>query len=176
MGSVTVTKAVTDSEGLNRITAKNDKICFLLNSYKPLSIRRGKKVNITDKRFQKHITKLSQQRKVLVKEYEEPSTKVIRLPIELHNYFKSIGHGNIHKGLLRASFVCSVSRKNAHEAEKELIMHDVDKLMQHLKLLFPETHRNELHNLPAFVRMTLNGKCNLGVLKIEKEGDKSECK
>ena len=131
-------------------------------------------MDITDKRFQKHVTKLSQQRKVLVKENKEPATKVIRLPIELHNYFSTIGHGNIHRGLLRASFVCSVNKKNAYEAEKELIMNDVNKLMQHLKLLFPEVHHNDLHNLPAFVKTALNGKCNIRILKTE--GDGSERK
>ena len=142
---------------------------------KPLNIIKVKIVDYTrSKPFQKHIAKLSKEKKALVNGCGESHSKVQRIPIELYNYFKSIGKGNFHRGLLRASFICSVNEKASNEAEKELIMNDVDKLMKHLKLLFPEAHHNDLHNLPPFVRATLEGRCNPDILK--KEGDKSERK
>jgi len=172
MLAVTVTKAVTFCKGLNRMTSKNDKICFLLKFCKPLNRIKVKIVDYTrSKPFQKHIAKLSKEKKVLINDLESGHSKVQRIPIELYSYFKNVGKGNFHRGILRASFICSCNEKASNEAEKELIMNDVNKLMQHLKLLFPEVHHNDLHNLPAFVRMTLNGKCNINILKIE--GDKS---
>jgi len=125
------------------------------------------------KPFQKHIAKLSKEKKILVGELEERHSKVQRIPIELYGYFKTIGKGNFHRGILRASFVCSCNEKASNEAEKELVMNDVNKLMQHLKLLFPDAYNNDLHNLPPFIRATLEGKCNPGILKIEKDGDRS---
>ena len=107
--------------------------------------------------LQKHVQQLAKTRKTLVNEFKESKRKVRSIPIELEYFFKKVGDGNFNKGLVKASLVCKcASEHNDHETEKEIIMMDLDKMMCHLKLLFPKIYKNHLSNLPAFVRVVLD--------------------
>ena len=121
--------------------------------------------------LQKHVQQLAKTKKTLVNEFKNPKRKIQSIPIELNYSFKEIGDGNFNKGAVKALLVYKCAHEhNDHKAEKEIIMMDLDQVMRHLKLLFPEIYKNHLSNLPAFVRNALDTeKINFNILKKEEK-------
>ena len=119
---------------------------------------------------EKYISKLSRKRKVLVHELKNDTTKVIRIPVEYYDEFMRIGGGDWKKGMVRAliAYNCSLENDNVG---MDVLMRDCERLMEHLRVFFPENHYAHFSNFPAFLRFFLQtGKIKIDILQTKKEG------
>lgn len=100
---------------------------------------------------------------------------VIRLKQNHYDFYKKLGNNNIHDGLDKAM-------KLIHQLEDdktELIIKDMDRLIDHIKILYGEKFSNNLtiNNIPSYILSGLrnNGNCNINILKSifdsKKEGE-----
>lgn len=129
--------------------------------------RRIKKVN---KSIVKEAVELSKTRKLLLsKDFNQPPSKVRRIPIEVDHTLKTIGNGNFNKGIYRAACIVKSLESNGtvlDEIKINALMKPINDFMDLLEDFYPDIHRNDLHNLPTFIRVALSTKkCNFSILE-----------
>ena len=83
-------------------------------------------------------------------ERKKNTKKVISNPMRVPTYqkvkLKKIGEGNPREGLTKVLGIYDQLMANP----EQILMRDVDTLMSHLKLHYPDNHYDHFNNFPAF--------------------------
>lgn len=99
---------------------------------------------------------------------------VIRLKQNHYDFYKKLGNNNIHDGLDKAMRVI----KQLDDDKTELIIKDMDRLIDHIKMLYGEKYSNNLsiNNIPSYILSGLRngGSCDIKILKSVFEDKKED--